>query len=66
MRRRAPVDELYGALFAISSLRDEVGALAGKLNGADLKRLLSRIAALESAALQLVESSEEKRPVAAH
>ncbi|HEX8616247.1 MAG TPA: hypothetical protein VF911_01565 [Thermoanaerobaculia bacterium] len=58
--------KLYNALFAISSLRDEVHGLCGEVEAADAARFLARLQQLETKALYLIENVETQKRIAQH
>ena len=66
MKRPAMTQKLYRALFEISTLRNEVRALAAEMVPADESRFLFRLDLLEAAAVRLVDESELHRRVPSH
>ena len=60
------MEKLYRALFDISTLRDEVRALACEMAPEDESRLLRRLDLLEVTAVRLIDESELDRRVASH
>ena len=66
MRHGSVVPKLYGALFDISLLREQMLGLVAQVPHADAARLLARATELEATALQLVDRIETRHQVPAH
>ena len=66
--RSRSMPKVYGALFDISALRDDVHDLRGVrgMSDYDAQRILTHLQRLESAALLLIERFELLHEVAAH
>lgn len=62
MKKQPVALALYGALFEISLLLDEVN----ELDAADAAPVVARLRQLESEALRLLDRVEMRRDVAAH
>jgi len=60
------MEKLYRALFDISTLRNEVRALACEMTRERELRFLLRLDLLEEAAVRLVDESELRRKVQSH
>ncbi len=60
------IRQLYAALFAIATLRDEVRALSSEMTSIDESRFLSRLDFLQAAAVRLVDDCEQRRRVCSH
>lgn len=60
--------EVYGALFDINLLRDDVRALRVRreMTDDDEERILTRLELLEAAALLIIERFEQLHEIAAH
>lgn len=60
--------KVYGALFDINTLRANVHGLGGKreLTEREQERLLSRLHALETVALHLIDQLESKHGIPGH
>ena len=66
MKGAAMTRKLYGALFEIPALRDEVRALGSEMSSIDQARFLLQLELLEATAVRLVPETERCLRVASH
>jgi hypothetical protein len=66
LKTTAVTQKLYDALFGISTLRQEVSALAAEMTRRDESRFLVRLGLLEAAAIRLIDESELHGRVSSH
>ena len=66
MKRRATVPKLYGTLFEISVMREQVRELGVDPTDYAAARFLSRLGEVEAQAIRLLDHIETNRGVVAH
>jgi len=66
MKGAAMTRKLYGALFEIPALRDEIRALSSETSSIDQARFLLQLDLLEATAVRLVAETEQCFRVASH